>query len=189
MNYYISDLHLGHYNVLRFDGRPFNTCSEMEDTIIKNWNSVVKKEDTVYILGDYCWNTDEEWERTLKLLNGNKVLILGNHDIKRMSSRVKKYFQDIKEYKEISDNGRRVIMCHYPMPFYRADYNPNVYHLYGHLHTTLEEDLMQKIKELIKREDCRGNSANKCQFYNCWLGFYDYKPATLDQIIERWKDT
>ena len=74
MNYYISDLHLGHYNVLRFDGRPFNTCSEMEDTIIKNWNSVVKKEDTVYILGDYCWNTDEEWERTLKLLNGNKVL-------------------------------------------------------------------------------------------------------------------
>lgn len=64
----------------------------MEDTIVKNWNSVVNKEDTVYILGDYCWNTDEEWERTLKLLNGNKVLILGNHDIKRMSSRVKKVF-------------------------------------------------------------------------------------------------
>lgn len=189
MIYYTSDLHLGHANVIRFDGRPFMDVEEMERKIIENWNSVVKNEDTVYILGDFCWSTDDEWDRILSLLNGQKVLIRGNHDLKNMTQKVRRHFQDVKDYKEISDNGRRVIMCHYPMPFYRADYNENVYHLYGHLHITVEETYMQEIKKYIKERDIRGNSSDKCQFYNCWLGFYDYKPATLDQIIERWRDT
>lgn len=189
MIYYTSDLHLGHANVIRFDGRPFRDVEEMERKIIENWNSVVKNEDTVYILGDFCWSTDDEWDRILSLLNGQKVLIRGNHDLKNMTQKVRRHFQDVKDYKEISDNGRRVIMCHYPMPFYRADYNENVYHLYGHLHITVEETYMQEIKKYIKERDIRGNSSDKCQFYNCWLGFYDYKPVTLDQIIERWRDT
>lgn len=53
MKRYISDLHLGHANVLKFDQRPFLTLDEMHETIINNWNSVVDKTDDVYILGDF----------------------------------------------------------------------------------------------------------------------------------------
>ena len=57
----------------------------MEDRMVKNWNSVVSKNDTVYILGDFCWSKDdEEWIRILDRLTGNKVLIKGNHDKKNM---------------------------------------------------------------------------------------------------------
>ena len=58
MKYYISDLHIGHQNCIKFDQRPFSTLEEMHDTIVKNWNSVVKKDDDVYILGDYAWRNE-----------------------------------------------------------------------------------------------------------------------------------
>lgn len=60
-NYYISDLHFGHYNIMRFDNRPFNSVEEMDKALIDNWNSVVSEGDTVYILGDFCWLKEDIW--------------------------------------------------------------------------------------------------------------------------------
>lgn len=191
MNYYISDLHLGHENVIKFDNRPFSNIQEMEDIIIERWNNRVTKDDIVYILGDFSWEKEDGWLRVLDKLNGNKVLIKGNHDLKNYSASLKRKFIDIKDYKEIGDNGHRVIMCHYPMPFYRSNYNSNIYHLYGHLHVTLEEKLMQDIKKLIDEKDNRGNSKNNMHFVNvgCMMPWMDYTPRTLDEIMESqgWK--
>ena len=61
MNYYISDLHIGHANAIRFDGRPFADVNEMNNAIIENWNSRVKTDDTVYILGDFIWAKESEY--------------------------------------------------------------------------------------------------------------------------------
>lgn len=185
MNYYISDTHFGHKGVLAFDNRPFLTTTEMECEMIQRWNAKVKKNDTVYILGDFCWDKESEWIRILNALNGNKALILGNHDLKQMSVNLKHKFQDITHYKEITDNGRKVIMSHYPMPFYKSDYNPNVYHLYGHVHNTVEEHWMQELKQMIEKNDTRTSGKHKLQYYNCWCGFYNYGPATLDEIVNR----
>ena len=87
MNYYISDLHFGHGNIIKFDQRPFATVEEMTHVLIRNWNSTVTNQDTVYILGDFCWGKETDWIRILDKLNGNKVLIRGNHDIKDMSDK------------------------------------------------------------------------------------------------------
>lgn len=50
---YISDLHIGHKNILNFDNRPFFNLTDMKETIIDNWNSVVGKNDSVYVLGSH----------------------------------------------------------------------------------------------------------------------------------------
>lgn len=52
MNFYTSDLHLGHANVIKFDNRPFANIDEMDQRIITRWNERVSDDDTVYILGD-----------------------------------------------------------------------------------------------------------------------------------------
>ena len=60
LNYYISDLHLLHENVLRFDNRPFESIKEMQETIVNNWNRKVTNGDTVYILGDVSMRGKKE---------------------------------------------------------------------------------------------------------------------------------
>lgn len=183
-NFYISDLHFGHANIIKFDNRPFDNLEQMHRILINNWNNKVSNEDTVYILGDFCWQKEQEWIELLKQLNGKKVLILGNHDIKNPTSKLKKMFLDIKSYKEITDNGKRVIMSHYPMPMYKGAYNPNIYMLYGHVHNTREENFMQALKKQL-RETHQGAGDNLAQFYNvgCMMPWINYIPQTLDDII------
>ncbi len=55
MIYYTSDLDFGHRNVLKFDSRPFADIDEMDRVLIENWNNRVRSDDTVYILGDFCY--------------------------------------------------------------------------------------------------------------------------------------
>ena len=55
MIFYTSDLHFGHANAIKFDERPFTDVDDMADGMIHNWNSRVGKNDTVYILGDFCF--------------------------------------------------------------------------------------------------------------------------------------
>ena len=66
MNRYISDLHFGHANILKFDNRPFRNTEEMETALIENWNSTVSAGDITYILGDFCWGKRKQgtdpWE-------------------------------------------------------------------------------------------------------------------------------
>lgn len=185
MNYYISDTHFDHKNIIGFDRRPFFTVTEMNSTLINNWNSRVMSCDTVYILGDFHWGKEQDWLFILRQLNGQKVLIRGNHDIKEMSASLRKCFQDVKDYKEITDNQRHVIMSHYPILFYKGAYDPKTYMLCGHVHTTRENDFLIKWREELRHS--KKNSSDSCgQIYNvgCMMPYMDYTPRTLDEIIE-----
>jgi len=182
--FYISDLHFGHANIIRFDGRPFVSIEEMEETLVANWNGVVGANDTVYILGDFCWGKEPDWRRVLSCLNGSKVLVRGNHDLKNMSASLKAMFQDVKEYKEITDGGRHVIMFHYPILFYKGAYNPQCYMLCGHVHITRENDFLNEWRQEL-RFSCSESGDNRGQIYNvgCMLPYMGYTPRTLDEIV------
>lgn len=76
-----SDPHFGHKNILLIADRPFNTVQEMNESLIKNWNSVVGNDDTVYLLGDICMNMSKKTiTELLYQLKGDIILIMGNHD-------------------------------------------------------------------------------------------------------------
>lgn len=80
MNYYISDLHLGHKNALTFDERPFENVDQMAHVIISAWNSKVAQDDDVYVIGDFQYRDEKSPEWYLNQLKGHKHLIIGNHD-------------------------------------------------------------------------------------------------------------
>lgn len=185
--FYISDNHFFHNNVIKLDNRPFDSMDDMNSEMIKRWNNIVKDGDLVYVLGDFCWSRKSEvWEALCDSLKGNKYLIKGNHDMRQLTSSTRQKFAQVCEYKEIDDHGRRVIMSHYPMPFYRSDYRENVYMLYGHIHNTEENDMMRHITDYIKKIDSRDKGRNLCQTYNvgAMMPWMDYTPRTLDEIIE-----
>lgn len=199
MNYYISDTHFGHKNIINLDHRPFSDLVQMEQTMIMLWNAVVQPNDTVYILGDFCWGKAEEWCRILKQLKGQKVLIQGNHDLSSFPAELKKEFLDIKPFKEIVDNGRKgdagrkVLLSHYPMLFYKRANNEKYYMLCGHVHTTAENDLLEKWSRELREGYQSGltdHAANAGQIYNvgCMMPWMAYTPRTLDEIIQKKKE-
>lgn len=190
MNYYIADTHFGHANIIRFDERPFKDTLEMEQTLIKNWNERVTKDDVVYILGDFCWGTEKDWLRILDKINGAKVLIKGNHDLKNPSATLKSKFRQICDYKEITDHRRRIIMSHYPLMFYRASYGDDVWHFCGHTHNRTAEELKRQeftlnlVKNKNEDYDNRGHIIN----VGCMMNYVDYTPRTADELIAWWQN-
>lgn len=181
---YISDTHFGHANIINFDKRPFKSVEEMDEALIQNWNEVVHKDDTVNILGDFCWQKASRWIEILKQLKGNKILIRGNHDLKSFPHELKNYFAVVSEQLGIVDEGRKVILNHYPQPFYWHDTDEKVYMLYGHVHNTAEAEEVEKLRKYIPTV----LPNHKAQFYNCWCGNFNWAPATLDQIINFYKE-
>ena len=78
---FTSDLHFGHENVIRFDGRPFSTVEEMDNELIRRWNEKVAPGDLVYVLGDFIWKSrNDDAAELIRSLQGQIILIKGNHD-------------------------------------------------------------------------------------------------------------
>lgn len=79
--YFIADTHFGHDRIIEICNRPFADVEEMNAQLIQKWNNKVSDEDTVYILGDFCFKmSKQDAIKILKQLKGKKVLIRGNHD-------------------------------------------------------------------------------------------------------------
>lgn len=76
----IGDTHFMHRNIIKYCNRPFANVEEMTETLIKNWNSVVGKNDIVYVVGDFALCGKQKIIEIGQRLNGRKRLILGNHD-------------------------------------------------------------------------------------------------------------
>lgn len=136
-------------------------------------------------LGDFIWEKESLWPAWLGRLTGNKVLIRGNHDPRQFSQATKRFFQDIADYKEITDTGRHVILCHYPMPFHRADYDEKCFMLYGHVHNTREYAFLEKLRKELQEARTERSHA-RAQFINvgCMMPWMDYTPRTLDEILD-----
>lgn len=196
MRYYISDLHFFHSAMNeRMDHRGFQTVEEMNEYMITKWNSKVRKNDDVVIIGDLSWGNAEETNTLLKRLNGRLYLIQGNHDRfltnKGMDAT---RFKWIKQYEELADNKRKVILCHYPIMCYNGQYrrdengNPKTYMLYGHVHDTQDQRLLEQFQEITRNTLTRNAQGEEqhipCNMINCFCKYSDYEPLTLDEWIE-----
>jgi len=79
----ISDTHFFHRNIIKYTGRPFETVTEMNEAIVKNWNDCVGKDDLILHLGDFGLSSSRNLEKIIKRLKGIKWIIIGNHDRSR----------------------------------------------------------------------------------------------------------
>jgi calcineurin-like phosphoesterase family protein len=130
----VSDTHFGHAGVCRFmreDGvtklRPWDSPEEMDEEMVRRWNERVKPSDKVYHLGDVVIN--RRALPTLARLNGDKVLIRGNHDI-FPDVEYGKYFRELRAYHVM--NG--MILSH--IPVHEASLGRFGTNIHGHLHAS-----------------------------------------------------
>lgn len=196
MRYYIADLHFFHTAVnFKMDHRGFESVEQMNEYMIEKWNGKVRSNDEVVILGDLSWGSATETNMLLQRLKGRLFLIRGNHDsfLDKNKTDLSR-FEWVKPYEELSDNKRKVVLCHYPIMCYNGQYrlddegNPKTYMLYGHVHDTQDQRLLEQFQEMTRNTvvtDAQGSTRQiPCNMINCFCMYSDYEPLTLDEWIE-----
>lgn len=127
--FFTADPHFGHANIIKHCKRPFSSPEEMDEAMMSNWNNVVGRKDTVYIIGDVAWGGMGKYLYNLK---GNIVLIKGNHDHRRDMPGCLMSVHDLLTLKV---GNRKIVLCHYPIMSWDSQFHGSL-HLYGHVHGT-----------------------------------------------------
>ena len=166
MIWFTSDVHLGHRAAISMCERQFENVEEMNETLIQNFNSCVKKNDTVYILGDIAHRTPvADVNQMVSRMYGKKILCKGNHD--------KKYdealFEKICDFLEIAVNGVNVSLMHYPMMSWPKS-SHGALHLHGHIHSKGDYNLQQKSEGILR--------------YDVGVDANNYCPVSIEQVKE-----
>jgi len=167
-----SDCHFCHDKEFIFKPRGFDNVYDMNETIIKNWNSLVNYDDTVYLLGDVMLNDNFEGINYLRRLNGNIKIILGNHDTDTRKDLYKELYNvEVLGYATlIKANGYIFYLSHYPTLTSNHDTDKplkrQVINLCGHSH--ISDPFADFDKGLI---------------YHCELDAHGNSPVSIEQII------
>lgn len=166
-----SDTHFGHAGVCRFtcdDGvtkiRPWTDPDEMDEEMVKRWNETVKPNDKVYHLGDVVIN--RRCLNILRRLNGDKVLIKGNHDIFKLQDYLP-HFRDIRAYHVMNN----MILSHVPVhPESFGRFRANIH---GHLHQ--------------RRVMCEvwGEMQIDPRYFNVSVEQTDFRPILFEEVVKR----
>ena len=160
--YLISDLHLDHENIIKYCHRPFRNAEEMNRVLVENWNSTIRKNDTVYFLGDMAFGKgSRKASYWIKQLNGKITFIEGNHE----------EVGNIKSYSTAEDvflkyKGKEFLLIHDPA---LKPKNWGGWIIHGHKHNNSLQDF-----PFI-------NGQNKTINVSCEL--LDYKPIDLNKIM------
>ena len=168
----VSDTHFGHTGVCRFTHndtgkkiRPWDNPDEMDEEMVKRWNETVKPTDKVYHLGDVVIN--RKALGTLRRLNGDKVLIRGNHDIFR-DDEYRQYFRELRAYHVM--NG--MILSHIPIhPESLGRFGTNIH---GHLHTNR---VMYTDEYGVQRLDTR--------YHSVCVEQIDFRPILFEDVLKK----
>lgn len=147
-----SDAHFGHVNIIRYCNRPFASVTQMNDAMIERWNKRVGLDDRIYFLGDFAMGpkVDPVFIASVLLqLNGQKIIILGNHDQpSKYGPGLRAVVADYRiEDTEIMDaqihvariDGKNFVMCHFPIAEWEGRHHGSI-HLHGHVHTEYSPD-------------------------------------------------
>ena len=135
--FFIADTHYGHGNIIKFCNRPFLNVKEMNEALIKNWNSIVSENDEVYHLGDVAMKNPLIAKQFLESVNGKIYLIKGNHEqsVLKKESNIKR-FEWVKDYYELDLSFKqKMVMFHYPIASWNKCHHGAMM-LHGHCHNS-----------------------------------------------------
>jgi calcineurin-like phosphoesterase family protein len=150
MIYFTSDNHFYHKNVIGFCKRPYKNVEEMHKGMIKKWNGTVKPDDTIIIVGDFCFANAKQRREICDQLNGKKILVQGNHDkikgsdgfimtVSELTLRIAGYSVTVKHYPLKWGGFRRfwsdLTGKYKPRYLDRYPLDKGQYHIHGHTHS------------------------------------------------------
>lgn len=188
-HYVVADLHLGHANVILYEEIraiklanlmriPVEEVKELaakkdpfllrthNEMIIDAWNRVVKPEDIVFFLGDFCLTMNKEAIRNwTAMLNGRKRIIMGNHDMRKPAFYIECGFEMATPYPSLYN--QHIWLSHAPMP---QELVPKGYiNFFGHVHSNPSYSWERGVCVSVEQLE-------------------DFHPIAIDQHIGDWSE-
>lgn len=170
-DFFTADTHFWHTNVIRYSDRPWKTVEEMNEGLIKLWNTRVGKSDRVFVLGDFSFGNRPKIKEIVPQLNGTKILVRGNHDGYRSPFYVEAGFQSVSPLPVFYEG--KYLLSHQPI----VPLPEGIINIHGHLHNAVNP------KFYAPRHICVS------------VEMTDYRPIGLKKILammekreEYWKD-
>lgn len=161
MDYFGSDHHFDHKNIISHCKRPFATVAEMNEYMIQEHNKIVKPTDRFFHLGDVTLHGSKDRISALgNALNGTKFIVPGNHDMPKDLSCFGQILNQCHMYK---DSGAKIVLCHYGMRVWKNSHH-GVWHLYGHSH---------------------GNLPGLGKSFDIGVDCWNFRPLSFDEIKEK----
>lgn len=168
MNWYTADPHFWHYNILKYEARPYKDITEMNEGLINNWNKKVQKNDSIYILGDFSFGNADQTLEILNRLQGKKYLIKGNHDRVINTLEIRNKFEWVRDYFVVKENNIPIIMFHYPIQTWDRKHYGSL-HFYGHVHSNISDYALVN---------------NIPNAYNVGVDVCNFEPVCLKEILK-----
>ena len=171
--FFTSDTHLGHFNICKYCHRPFESRSQMDQTLIKNWNEVVPEDGIVVHCGDFMLphkDDIKEYIHYLNQLNGRVLLLRGNHDRAGLDWENEKLIA-VRDQAMVIVDGVKIFAQHYPCAAFNGDY-----HVYGHVHT-LSDGICYGIDGDVKK-------VMKRTTYDVGVDQNNYTPVSYWQLCD-----
>jgi calcineurin-like phosphoesterase family protein len=160
--------------------RPWDNPQEMDEAMVEKWNAVVKPNDKVYHLGDVVIN--RKALPILNRLNGDKVLIRGNHDIFKDDD-YRLYFRELRAYHVM--NG--MILSHIPIhPESLGRFGVNI-HGHTHANRVMKTVSVQKVSEFDPRPYYEDEQVIDVRYHCVCVEQTDFAPILFERVLDRIK--
>lgn len=189
MIYVTSDTHYNHGNIIRHcDRTVFENRAHMNCELIDRWNSMVGPDDVVWHLGDVAWGARRWYNEFLNAVNGQLVVIFGNHDRRNYIKEHPKV-QAVYAFEEVhvfGEAGRTFHLTHVPDDLgWWQPYHRGIIRLCGHVHNALPKWISTK-KHWDEERRAYTGDPYPCRVMNMSVEHWDYTPVPLDQVIEEY---
>lgn len=190
MQYYWSDTHFGHANILQYCQRPWTDIVVHDCALFSAWLSVQDTGATVYHLGDVWFRPRVDaspWKDYIAALRPEQnVMVFGNHDQKTRTF-YRRVFSE--QHGSAKDRAResmcwiddvldgqpvRLLLSHHPQPVERFD--GAQYNLHGHIHNGFDThgDMMRQAYPWL---------IDSPVHLNCAVERVGYRPRSLPELL------
>jgi calcineurin-like phosphoesterase family protein len=175
--WYVSDHHLGHFNVIKYGQRPFSSLEEMEAVLLENHNKLVHPSDHVSFLGDVSIRRggrvqQNDFIKEIKKYNGHKRLYLGNHDHFQCSTYLEVFEKVYATWR--SEEG--FICSHFPL--HPTSLGSATACVHGHIHRNASPLPVVYIDKKTQKVGIK-------PYINVCVEVQEFRPISLGELLDK----
>lgn len=169
MDWFTSDWHIDHANIIKYCFRPFDDVSQMNNAILNNVNTLVMPDDRLFNLGDVAFKSIDFAALKARINCKNVFVVAGNHDRERV---LRRWFTVLPAEYMYQDEDYRIVLSHYRMDVWEHAHH-GAGHLYGHSHGKLAPKV--------------GPDGKGLACFDIGVDIWGYRPLNLSQVKHEMK--